>query len=74
MVMCQTHDLAVEQDRQCVPSAGVLNLAFRQREDGTKLDQVLLTNDLSLVPGTGNQAPSVNAGPDQTVTLPNSAF
>ena len=54
-------------------SAGVLNLAFRQREDGTKLDQVLLTNDLNLVPGTGNQAPNVNAGPDQTVTLPSSA-
>ena len=54
-------------------SAAVLNLAFRQREDGTKLDQVLLTNDLSLVPGSGNQVPSVSAGPDQTVTLPNSA-
>ena len=54
-------------------TAGSLNLAFRQREDGTKLDQVLLTTDLNLVPGSGNQAPSVNAGPDQTVTLPNSA-
>jgi hypothetical protein len=54
-------------------TAGALNLAFRQREDGTKLDQVLLTSDLSLVPGSGNQAPSVNAGPDLVVTLPNSA-
>jgi Calx-beta domain len=54
-------------------STGLLNLAFRQREDGTKLDQVLLTTDLKFVPGTGNQAPSVSAGPDQTVTLPNSA-
>lgn len=54
-------------------TAGSLNLAFRQREDGTKVDQVLLTTDLSLVPGSGNQAPSVNAGLDRTVTLPNSA-
>jgi hypothetical protein len=54
-------------------AAGTLNLAFRQREDGTKLDQVLLTDDLNLVPGTGNQPPSVNAGPNLTVTLPNSA-
>ena len=54
-------------------SAGTLILAFRQREDGTKLDQILLTNDLGLVPGSGNQSPAVNAGPDQTVTFPNSA-
>jgi hypothetical protein len=53
-------------------SVGVVNLAFRQREDGTKLDQVLLTTDLNFVPGSGNQSPVVNAGPDQTVTLPNS--
>jgi hypothetical protein len=52
-------------------TAEVLNLAFRQREDGTGLDQLLLTNDLSLVPGTSNQVPRVNAGPDQAVTLPN---
>jgi K319L-like, PKD domain len=54
-------------------STGLLNLALRQREDGTKLDQVLLTTDLNFVPGTGNQAPSVSAGPDQTVALPNAA-
>ncbi len=54
-------------------TAGTFNLAFRQREDGTKLDQVLVTSDLSLVPGSGNQAPTVNAGPDLVVTLPNAA-
>jgi hypothetical protein len=32
-------------------SAGIFNLEFRQREDGTKLDQIILTNDLSFVPG-----------------------
>jgi hypothetical protein len=30
--------------------AGALNIEFRQREDGTQLDKVILTNDLSLVP------------------------
>jgi hypothetical protein len=54
-------------------TAGTLNLAFRQREDGTKLDQVLLTSDLSLIPGSGNQTPTVNAGPNLVVTLPSSA-
>jgi hypothetical protein len=32
-------------------AAGVVNLAFRQREDGIKLDQILLTENLSLFPG-----------------------
>jgi hypothetical protein len=30
--------------------AGAFNIEFRQREDGTQLDRVILTNDLSLVP------------------------
>ena len=29
---------------------GTLSLQFRQREDGTQLDRVLLTADLSLIP------------------------
>ena len=33
-------------------ASGTLNLAFRQREDGTKLDRILLTTDLSFVPST----------------------
>jgi Divergent InlB B-repeat domain len=32
-------------------AAGNINLAFRQREDGTKLDQVILTSDLGFIPG-----------------------
>ncbi|HEX2229509.1 MAG TPA: hypothetical protein VHM64_20425 [Candidatus Binatia bacterium] len=32
-------------------SAGTVNLAFRQREDGTRLDQVILTPDQNYVPG-----------------------
>ena len=32
--------------------AGTVNLAFRQREDGTKLDRIILTSDLSFVPST----------------------
>jgi PKD repeat protein len=44
-------------------SAGIFNLEFRQREDGTKLDQIILTDDLSFVPDDdpappGNQAPN----------------
>ena len=31
-------------------SAGGFSLQFRQREDGTQLDQIILTNDLSFVP------------------------
>jgi hypothetical protein len=30
---------------------GVFNLAFRQRDDGTKLDEIILTDDPSFVPG-----------------------
>jgi hypothetical protein len=30
--------------------SGIFNVEFRQREDGTLLDKILLTNDLSLVP------------------------
>jgi hypothetical protein len=30
--------------------AGTFNLEFRQREDGTQLDRIILTNDLSFVP------------------------
>jgi hypothetical protein len=33
-----------------VLSPGLFNLAFRQREDGTQLDQIILTRDLSLIP------------------------
>ena len=51
---------------------GTLSLQFRQREDGTQLDRVLLTDDLSFNPNAGNFPPSVNGGPDQTVTLTNS--
>ena len=32
-----------------------------------------MTNNLSFVPGGSNQAPSVNAGVDQTITLPSAA-
>jgi hypothetical protein len=32
-------------------AAGLVNLAFRQREDGIKLDQLILTEDLTLFPG-----------------------
>jgi hypothetical protein len=31
--------------------SGNVNLAFRQREDGTKLDQIILTSDLGFIPG-----------------------
>jgi CubicO group peptidase (beta-lactamase class C family) len=34
-------------------AAGTLSLAFRQREDGTRLDQLLLTSDTGVVP-SGN--------------------
>jgi hypothetical protein len=37
-------------------ASGSLSLAFRQREDGTKLDQVMLTPDLNFVPGTATPA------------------
>ena len=30
--------------------AGAFNLEFRQREDGTQLDRVIVTNDLTFVP------------------------
>jgi hypothetical protein len=30
--------------------AGAFNLEFRHHEDGTQLDKVLMTNDLSFVP------------------------
>jgi hypothetical protein len=33
--------------------AGSVNLAFRQREDGTKLDQIILTNDSNFNPNNG---------------------
>jgi hypothetical protein len=32
-------------------SAGTVNLAFRQREDGAKLDQIILTTNLDFTPG-----------------------
>ncbi|HEX9662517.1 MAG TPA: hypothetical protein VGB27_09545, partial [Candidatus Binatia bacterium] len=32
-------------------ASGQIKLAFRQREDGTKLDQVILTSDLGFIPG-----------------------
>jgi hypothetical protein len=52
---------------------GVLSLAFRQRSDGTKLDRIVLSNEKGFNPKKTNQAPSVNAGPNQSVTLPSSA-
>jgi hypothetical protein len=52
--------------------AGVFSLQFRQREDGAQLDQILLSDNLTFNPNNGNFPPSVNAGPDQLVTLPNS--
>jgi hypothetical protein len=53
--------------------AGMFNLAFRQRDDGTMLDLIILTSEPRFNPGRG-QRPAVNAGPDQTVTLPDSAI
>ena len=53
-------------------TAGAHTLQFRQREDGTKLDQIILTSDLNLILGN-NQAPAVSAGPNQTITLSNVA-
>ncbi len=52
---------------------GVLNLGFRQRTDGTKLDKIVLSSVKNFHPGKTNQVPSVNAGTDQSVTLPSSA-
>jgi hypothetical protein len=40
-------------------SAGTVNLAFRQREHGTKLDQIILTTDLNFTPG--QSAPALAA-------------
>jgi hypothetical protein len=48
---------------------GMLNLAFRQRTDGTRLDQIILSSDKRFNPGARNQVPSVDAGPNQGVTL-----
>jgi hypothetical protein len=31
-------------------ATGLLNLAFRQREDGTRLDQIILSSDLNFTP------------------------
>jgi hypothetical protein len=58
---------------QLTLSPGMLTIAFRQRTDGTKLDQIILSNDKKFVPGKTNQKPSVNAGPNQSVTLGSSA-
>jgi hypothetical protein len=52
---------------------GTLSLAFRQRTDGTKLDQIILSNEKKFNPKKSNLAPTVNAGPNQTVSLPGSA-
>jgi hypothetical protein len=52
---------------------GILNLGFRQRTDGTKLDLIILSSQKRFNPGKNNLAPSVNAGPNQTVTFPNAA-
>jgi hypothetical protein len=37
-------------------SAGTVNLAFRQREDGTQLDQIILTTDANFTPGQSGAA------------------
>jgi hypothetical protein len=52
---------------------GILNLAFRHRTDGTKLDQIILSSEKRFHPARGNQVPSVDAGPNQSVILPSSA-
>jgi PKD repeat protein len=65
-------------------SAGVHTIRVKQREDGTKVDKLLLTNNRSYTPsGVGspaeninppaNTSPIVNAGNDQTITLPANA-
>jgi Divergent InlB B-repeat domain len=54
-------------------SAGTVNLAFRQREDGTKLDQIILTTDLSFTPGQSAPAlalaAAAGAGPVLSVNV-----
>ena len=37
-------------------SSGTVNLAFRQRDDGTKLDQIILTTDLNFAPAQSSTA------------------
>ena len=51
-------------------SAGTHTLKVKQREDGTKADKILITNDLSLVPsGVGGTAENVTIPkPDLVVT------
>jgi hypothetical protein len=43
-------------------SAGTVNLSFRQREDGMKLDQIILASDLNFTPGQSAQALALATG------------
>jgi hypothetical protein len=47
-------------------SAGTVNLAFRQREDGTKLDQIILTTNLNFTPGQSTSTMLAAVAPAQT--------
>ena len=53
-------------------SAGSWPLIIRAGEDGVIWDRILFTTDLDFVPRI-NQAPTVSAGSNQTITLPNAA-
>ena len=50
-------------------SAGSRNIAFRQREDGTRLDQIMLTTDLKFVPATGTPALAVASSESESHSL-----
>jgi hypothetical protein len=59
---------------------GGLNLAFRQRHDGTKLDRIILSSERRFNPNKlenpvvppANASPSVDAGPNQNVAMSSS--
>jgi hypothetical protein len=51
-------------------SAGALNLAFRQREDGTKLDKIVLSDNLNLSSGLLNISSGINCGSDCSEEYP----
>jgi hypothetical protein len=51
-------------------SAGDLHLVFRQREDGTKLDKIILSNDLSLSAGVLSTSIGIDCGGDCSESYP----
>ena len=53
-------------------SAGSWPLIIRAGEDGVIWDQVIFTTDPNFIPNV-NQAPTVTAGADQSITLPDTA-